>query len=277
MATSIKRWLKGQLTKTKAKEQPWSDLAQSLAELLEMHVESYLTRLKNRSSLYDLTKEDLLEDTKELRKIFPLGNVKDEDLAHVIMQRKDEIHFKKTVYPLLSTLTREFQGMEVEWVRLFAPIDQERYPYGSLYAQEDELDDFHDLTRDDFFLTSRGVIRIPINMIQSGFSGIGENEIREFEERVRQVVYPLIPLTIVCDGQVYYIKINLLELIEWTEYKDAITMPLQPIEQTECAAYSQQDSNKTIVTTTENKQATVIRARARFGAVPIGAIALDSV
>lgn len=275
--SKIKSWLKGQLTNAKKNEQSWSDFVLAFGEVLENHIETYIDRLKTRSSIYEMSKPDLLEETKELRKIFPLGEVSDEDLPHVIMQRQDEIHFKKTVYPLMATISREFNGMNVEWIRLYAPINQERYPYGTLFVQEDKLDDFHDLKREDFFLTSRGVIRIPVNMIQSGSKGIGEEEIRAFEARIRQVIYPLIPLRISCDGNVYYIKINILELIEWVEQRTSAKTYLDPMKQVECSTESQKNKVQTKIPITEDKPVTPVYTSPRLDAIPLDALALDRV
>lgn len=273
----LKSWLKGQLTKVKQAEQPWSDLASALGELMSNHVEGYLDRLRVRGSLYDMSKQDLLEEARELRKVFSLGDVSDQDLPHVITQRMDEIHFKKTVYPMISTIAREFNGMEVDWIRLYAPVDQSVHPYGSLFAQEDELDDFHGIPREDFFLTSRGVIRIPITMIQSGSSGVGESEILEFEKKITNVIYPLIPLKVVCDGQVYYITTSLLDVIERVEFWSNVSTAIPPASEIPDRRPAQGSTACSIIETPEERQATVIRARPRMGANPFDAITLDSV
>ncbi|CAH0543062.1 hypothetical protein [Vibrio marisflavi] len=272
----LKSWLTGQLTKTKQNEQSWTDLASSIAELASNHIESFITRLRSRNSLYDMNKEDLEQDSIELRKVFPLGDVSDEDLPHVIMQRRDEIHFKRNVYPLVSTLAREFSGMEVSWEKLYAPIDQEKYPYGTLFALESELSDFYDLTPEDFFLTSRGVIRIPINKIQSGPDGIGNDEIDAFEEKVKRVIYPLIPLRIACDGQTYYIKYELSELVEWVTYSDAVTDHLKTEEKPISIEPAPMKVTQKMETTDE-KKVDAVYGTPRMDAVPMDAIALDRV
>lgn len=83
------------------------------------------------------------------------------------MQRKDGIHFKKTIYPLISTLAREFKGLRVKLERIYTPVDQERFPYGTFLVPESEsgleLELQNGLNPSDIFLTSRGAIRIPLN------------------------------------------------------------------------------------------------------------------
>ncbi len=113
MLDDFKSWLQGQLPAAKAKEQSWIDLAGAIAESIYNHVDNYLDRLKDRNSLYDMSPEDLLKESEELRKVFPIEGVTIEDLPNVVMQRRDEIHFKKTVYPMIATLAREFAGMPV--------------------------------------------------------------------------------------------------------------------------------------------------------------------
>jgi hypothetical protein len=57
----FRKWLSGQLTKARQKETAWVDLASAIAESIEAHVESYIEKLKARSSLYEMDKESLLE------------------------------------------------------------------------------------------------------------------------------------------------------------------------------------------------------------------------
>ncbi len=212
----LKSWLRGQLTSTKRKEESWIDLAYAIAEGISEHVENYLDRLKARNSLFDMEKADLLVDTEELRKVFPLADVSDEDLAHTVMQRQDAVHFKKTVYPMISTLAREFAGMQVTWEPLYAPIDQEQHPYGDLFVTLPEMENYESqgLTPDKWFMTSRGVLRVPMNDVAGGADGVTEDAIVAFEEKLKRIIYPLVPLRIVCEGQSYFISISFSDLVE---------------------------------------------------------------
>ncbi len=201
-------WLKGQLTSIKQNTDAWSDLASSIGYLLEKYSENYIERLKTRNSLFDMQPTDLQAEIRELGDFFQFGDVPEQDLPMVVIQRKDQIHLKKTVYPLEATLRREFSGMNVSWQPLYAPVDIERHPYGSVLMTANDLD--MSIT-DDWFMTSRGVIQVPLNKIQSN----NEESLREFEEKLRRVVYPLVPLRIVMQGTSYYLYFELFDCLEW--------------------------------------------------------------
>ncbi len=280
MLDDFKSWLQGQLTASKAKEQSWVDLAGAIAESIHNHVDVYLDRLKSRNSLYDMEKQDLLLDSVELRKVFPIEDVTDEDLPHVLMQRRDEIHFKKTVYPLVATLAREFefQGMKVTWQPLYAPKDQDAYPYGTLFATEQEIHEFAALSPDDFFLTSRGTIRVPINEIEGGYAGVDEAALQDFERKVRRVIYPLLPLKIVCDGQVYYINLALSEFVDFIgSYKDEVTDQLASTVDASSDINRVQDLADTTMSTDDLTKVTSIYGTPRADALPVDAIGVDRV
>ncbi|MFH4456495.1 phage tail protein [Vibrio diabolicus] len=265
----FRKWLSGQLTKARQKETAWVDLASAIADSIETHVDSYIEKLKARSSLYEMDKESLLEDIRELRKIFPLGEVADEDLPHVVMQRKDEIHFKKTIYPLISTLAREFKGLRVKWEQIYAPVDQERFPYGTFLVPESELE-----LQSDFFLTSRGAIRIPLNDI-AGEDGITEEAIRAFEAKIRRVVHPLIPLRIVLDGQLYSIEFEVMDMVEIPHYFDHVTVGKQVTTDIESTPSYKQDFVRTGTTTQEERPVSPMYGTARMDAIPLDAISID--
>lgn len=281
---SLKSWLKGQLTQRKGEQESWADLAYAIAEGIHEHVEGYLDRLKSRNSLFDMEKEDLLMDTIELRRVFPIGDVSDDDLAHTVMQRQDAVHFKKTVYPLVATLAREFSGMSVTWEPLYAPIDQEAYPYGTLFVTSQEMPNYEagGLTPDKWFKTSRGVIRVPVNDVSGGETGVTEEDIAAFEEKVRRVIYPLVPLRIVCDGQTYYISMALAELVDFlAKTTTHITGDSTTTQEDEADIKGVQRPSD--VTTTrpvirdDGAAATPIYATPRLDSVPMDAIILDKV
>lgn len=208
-----KGWVKRRLTKAKQESPLWADLADSIESMIATHVDTYLDRLKRRVSLFDAHKEDLKVALTELGDFFAFGDVEDEDIALMIMQREDEIHQKRTIYPLTGTLNREFGGLNVTWEPFYAPADQELYPYGSRFVIEREIEQ-EQIPREDWFLTSRGIIRVPLHDVYRVF-GYGNEGMAIFEERIRRIIHPLIPLRIVCDGQQYYLHYKLSERIEF--------------------------------------------------------------
>lgn len=274
----LKTWIKGQLTQTKSKEQSWADLATALAHGIHEHVEGLLDRIKSRNSLYDMNHEDLLLETEELRTVLPIpDSVSEEDLPHVIMRRQDEIHFKRTVYPLIATIAREFAGMDVTWEPLYAPCDLETYPYGELFITQHEIDNYlsQGMTQDDFFMTSRGVIRVPINDIAGGSNGVTEESIATFEARVRRFIYPLIPLRIVCDGQSYFISISMTDIVEFINPMQAKITGLLNTEEESDATQNKPSEITALVTTTDEAKASPIYGTPRMDSVPCDAIILD--
>lgn len=211
-----KDWLTKRLSKSRQTQPIWKDFAQALQDLITNHAEEYVTRLKQKISLFDADKRDLNTMLEELGSFFQLGNVEEENLPIIIMQRQDQIHQKKTIYPLVNTLNREFNGIQVTWEALYAPKDQEKYPYGTRFVIERELKD-EEIPIDDWFLTSRGVIRVPMIEVNRAFGGQSngtDEAISEFEKLLKAVIYPLIPLRIVCDGQQYYLSFDLIEVME---------------------------------------------------------------
>lgn len=207
------------------------DFATALQDLITAHAEQYLIRLKKRPSLFEADKRDLDTLLQELGNFFAIGEVDDENLALTIMQRQDQIHLKRTVYPLINTLVREFRGIQVTWEPLYAPVDQEAHPYGDLLLIEREISETG-IPRDEWFLTSRGVIRVPMLEVRRSFGNSASDSdaaIQQFESLLRRVIYPLIPLRIVCDGQQYYLSFDLIEAMESINSVSDVSTTTKPI------------------------------------------------
>ncbi|UTM60489.1 hypothetical protein L4174_023780 (plasmid) [Photobacterium sp. CCB-ST2H9] len=237
-------WLKERLTPEKQKHPMWVDLANAIQAVLESHVEPILDRLKRRVSLFEMAKEDMDVLLNELGDFFALGQVDDEDIPLVLMQRQDEIHQKRTVYPLTGTLRREFGGLSVAWQPFFAPIDQDVFPYGTRFVIESELD-MEQIPADEWFMTSRGVLRVPLNEVREVY-GNTEEDMRRFEEELRRIVYPLIPLRIVCEGQQYKLDFVLYENIETISIASS-TVTYAPIVKEKQESVSAHDTTSTLL------------------------------
>ncbi|EGQ7810378.1 Ig domain-containing protein [Vibrio parahaemolyticus] len=205
-----KAWLKSLLTPAKQKKVMWAELIDTLTDAINEYVSPYLDRLKSRGSLFEQSQEDLEIELRELGDDFAYGDLTEENLPIIIMQREDEFHFKNTVYPLKSTLAREFTGIDVTWEPLYAPKGG---VYGEGLVIKGKFGDLTGYQREDYFLTSRGLIRVPLNSARS-YVGGDEDALAEFENHLRRVAYPLIPLDIVLEGQMYFIQFTLNELSE---------------------------------------------------------------
>lgn len=209
-------WLKERLTAAKQAAPMWAELADAVQEVFEQQIEPLLERLRGLSSAYTMTSEDLALRIAELGEFFILSDrVAEADWPLALMQRHDEIHLKKTDYPIISTLSREFNGMKVSWEPLYAPKDQTLYPYGTRFSIKSQLET-ETIPVDDWFMTSRGVIRLPLTALQTSFPGVVtvDDQATAFEEVMTRFIEPLIPLHIVFEGAQYYLQYVLPELDE---------------------------------------------------------------
>ena len=213
-------WFKQRLTGAKQGAPMWAELADTVQALFDQQVSPVLSRLRGMTSTFTMAEEDLVRRVDDLGPFFSLSNrVEIEDWPLALMQRQDEIHLKKTDYPIVSTINREFTGMQVEWQPLWAPIDQEAWPYGTRFTTLDLMPD-EDIPPEGWFLTARGVIRLPMDRLAAVFPDLGsiDEQTAAFEGVLKQLVEPLIPLHIVYDGSRYFVSFILRNN---SEYRDS--------------------------------------------------------
>ncbi|WP_413113447.1 hypothetical protein [Thaumasiovibrio sp. DFM-14] len=234
-------WLKGQLPPRKRSSELWADLADAVQEVLDTHVSGLLNRLEGLASLFSMSEEDLEVRLNEMGELFALGWVEPEDRALSVLQRTDEVRMKGTAYPIENTLRREFEGLNVTWERLYAPKDQDEYPYGTYLVREADLHN-EPIPEDDWFLTSRGVIRVRLDEVFTVFhdditgEGGTDDAIDAFEAQIARVIHPLIPLHIAFDGQQYYIHYTLIEADERAFLNEDGSVDTQWMKDTACKA-----------------------------------------
>ena len=210
-------WFKQRLTGAKQGAPMWGELADTVQALFDQQVSPVLSRLRGMTSTFTMAEEDLERKIDDLGPFFSISNrVAKEDWPLALMQRQDEIHLKKTDYPIVSTINREFTGMQVEWQPLWAPIDQTEWPYGSRFTTLEWMP-YEDIPPEGWFLTARGVIRLPLDHLQIVLPELAtiEEQTTEFESILKQLMEPLIPLHIVYEGTRYYITYTLQEADEW--------------------------------------------------------------
>lgn len=210
-----KDWLKRQLTKAKQGAPMWSELAEAIQQLVEVHAMPLIERLRNIKSSFTMTEIDLDKKIGELGRFFAIRAVPADIKPIVYMQRLDEIHLKNTVFPLVNTLWREFNGLSVKWEALYAPANLEKYPYGSLLLTKEDMERSNG-RYGDMFLTSRGVIRLPVNEVMEGhdFDDM-DKVIEDLTREIRVYVEPLLPLHIVFDGHQLELKYTIKEAEEY--------------------------------------------------------------
>lgn len=270
-------WFRERLTKAKLNAPMWMELADAIQEIFTDHVEPLLERLQGMGSAFTMAPEDLDRRIDELGPFFWLSDrVEREDWPLALLQRQDEIHLKKTDYPLVSTIAREFSGMQVEWSPLYAPIDQEKYPYGKRFTTI-EMMEFEDIPSDQWFMTSRGVIRVPLpRLSEASLSGSTiDEQCAEFEAIIARFVTPIIPLHIVFDGAQYYLEYSMTEGDEWLDLLLCdITQDCPPaIEGKEAASSTGADIETIYPPTTGNDNQV---RRNRMDGIPMDAYQMDA-
>ncbi|MEC6832951.1 hypothetical protein VXS06_14385 [Photobacterium toruni] len=218
-----KNWFRNRLTTAKQESGLWTGLADSVQDVIEKHVSPSLDRLKNRVSIFNMPIEDQQTILNEMGDFFNIGSFDKENVPIIIMQREDEVHQKKTLYPLYNTIYREFGGLRVTVRELYAPIDIEKYPYGSILSSLEDIDKYQ-IDKDDWFLTSRIVIGADANEIMRVYGEFAD-PMKEIEDRIQKNITPLIPLRIVYDGNQFSFEFDIKNQIRQAyEYNDNYRM-----------------------------------------------------
>jgi hypothetical protein len=199
-------WFKGRLTSSKQDSAMQKGLADIVQSLVESVVEPLLTRITNRKSFFTMYDVDLDTRIEEMGQFFTIRSSDASSKPMLLQQRLDEIHFKGTSRPITQTFYREFNGIPITWQPLYAPIDTTTYPYGTVLIAENNVDSVGD-NFGDLFLTSRGVISIPLVELTALIAAETGDSIKTSSQmteealtKFKQVVLPLLPLHIVFDG-----------------------------------------------------------------------------
>lgn len=175
----------------------WKDLAGVISSLNEETTEVILDRAAGLPSIFQMSDEDLDIRLNELGQYFRFGEFSDESKAMVVQQRLDELHLKDTLYPLKKTLSRELFGVEVAWFPLYCHKDE---AYGDNFLTKPLINDMT-----GWWMTNRGVLRVNLDSL-SGLATKGLEPIDYIEDIIGTVAEPLIPLDIVYDGIVFYLR-----------------------------------------------------------------------
>jgi len=204
-------WFKKRMIPAKQGSELWSGFADAAQSLIESAILPLIQRSANRKSLFSMESEDIGKRISELGRFFYINQESGSSLPVLLQQRLDEIHFKGTDRPIESTLWREFKNLTTEWTPLYAPVDQDKFPYGTYFVTADELEAARN-KYGEFFLTSRGRIKVALNELYDVYSGTSpEDVLDEFISQFKMAVEPLIPLTIVFDGMGYFLSFEVSE------------------------------------------------------------------
>ena len=197
----MKDWLLNRLAGGRVNAKQWRELARALELFWDTHYEPVITRIADSRSLFTASDADLELTLKDLGEFFnvnmPLADVS-KPLA--VAWRRNEIHLKSTSIPISSIIGRNYDGLEVRWEELYAPIHGQ-YDTLSLLSAEEIKKAGHDMGH--FFMTSRG--RLWANKGQFLSLGISQSE---FRRAVRAEIAKIRPVHIVYEGEYFVLNIE---------------------------------------------------------------------
>jgi len=196
----IKDWIKNHLIPEKRESGLWPGFADSLQTVYEEQVEPLLNRLSARKSFFTMHPDDLDTRIGEYGRFFIIGDTGSASRPILLTQRLDEVHFKGTDRPIIATFWREFGNLPVKWEPLYAPVDQEKHPYGSFFTNANGVEIARE-TFGEFFLTSRGTINVDLNSLYEIYGYEEQDQlVRRLTFDFDRIVAPLLPLETVFDG-----------------------------------------------------------------------------
>ncbi|MGC0875071.1 phage tail protein [Pantoea agglomerans] len=205
----IKNWVKDRLVKEKRDSELWAGFADAIQSVYEQTVEPILQRISNRKSYFTMDKEDLTLRMSEYGRFFVVAETSDTSRPVLLAQRLDEVHFKGTDKPITSTFWREFDNLPVTWQPLYAPVDQEKAPYGTFFTTKDGVAVAQE-KYGEFFLTSRAHISVSLNELYERYGYSEQSEaVNKLLAKFDQIIQPLLPLHIVFDGVALFISFEM--------------------------------------------------------------------
>lgn len=188
-------WLKRRLSPVKDKTDRWTELSSAIQVYWEENFDPYHNDLLNLRSVYTMTRPDLAMKMRELGDYFLPDWPNEYDQPLAVAWREGEILRKSTEYIIKSTFRRNFSGVDVQWVQLYAPKVGD---YGSKFISETSALGVGETLTDDYWLTSRGKVSVELaGMYSSGWV------MASFSPVVDKLVNKLKPLHIVYDGIVF--------------------------------------------------------------------------
>jgi hypothetical protein len=203
------KWIEARLSSVKRNTDSWAQLATSLQDTFDSIIEPTLARFTSMRSLFTASDEDLELVEDDLGAFFHVErSLKGKDKAMAILAKQDDINYKSTLKPMQDQFNREFKGLKVEWSPLYAHSDLVTNPYGTPLALLTEAQIVAaGQTLDDYFLTSRGIVRL--NAIDISLLGY---TITEFSSVLKEIIKDLKPVHIVYDGEEVYLLYALSEI-----------------------------------------------------------------
>ncbi len=190
-------WLKKRLSPAKRDEPRWIELAEALQSMWETYFDPAYSAMLDMRSIYTASPNDLKRRIREMGEYFSPDYPTEFDQPLAVAWRKSELERKSTEYILSSTFKRNFSGLAIDWVPLYAKKSE---PYGAAWYQESEIEG----DASSYYLTSRGKVRVDLAIIYT------EKDYTkgEFKAVVDRLVRRLKPLHIVYQGLHFTATVN---------------------------------------------------------------------
>lgn len=212
-------WLSSRLTKAKQASTMWVTLADSIQASFEGALNDIVDTITSNRSVMTMSVEEVKRKQESLGHFFSVLDVPDTEKNLTLLTRLDQIHLKATEFPIKDMVRRNFDGLEMDWSPVYAPIDQNEYPYGTRLIAQAEFDNFDAQTQESWFMTSRGRMILNLNKYLPP-----EEEMARIYDTINETIIPMIPLDIVFDGFFTQVKINaIFDIHLYTTISNPIT------------------------------------------------------
>lgn len=163
--------------------------------------------------------DEVKRKQESLGHFFSVLDVPDTEKNLTLLTRLDQIHLKATEFPIKDMVRRNFDGLEMDWSPVYAPIDQDEYPYGTRLIAQAEFDNLDSDTQEYWFMTSRGRMILNLNKYLPP-----EEEMNRIYNSINETIIPMIPLDIVFDGFFTQVKIKaVFDIHSYTDFDNPIT------------------------------------------------------
>jgi hypothetical protein len=212
-------WLSSRLTKSKQASTMWVTLADSIQASFASTLDGIVDTITSNRSVMTMSVDEVKRKQESLGHFFSVLDVPDTEKNLTLLTRLDQIHLKATEFPIKDMVRRNFDGLEMDWSPVYAPIDQEEYPYGTRLIAQAEFDNLDSETQDYWFMTSRGRMILNLNKYLPP-----EEEMNRIYNSINETIIPMIPLDIVFDGFFTQVKIKaVFDVHSYTNFDNPIS------------------------------------------------------
>lgn len=191
----MEQWLSKRLTPAKAKNERLTELFEVVEGMWDKSVEPFSVEIDSARSIFTASDREVDIRLSEMGRAFevalpaPAGSK-----ALAFVQRRSEIHRKNYEGKLNDILGRDFGGVIIRWLPIYA---EKSKPYGTSFHNEVTLKD-SDLKPHEIYMTSRG--RTLVNLSDAYAKGLTRAQI---SAAIKRKMDALRPAHIVYDGEFF--------------------------------------------------------------------------